>query len=216
LPLPRLYLLPNLSAYLKIQEFTSYFLSVVQLQVVMTGEGETLMYSKVKVLGHPVHPMLVPLVIGSYAGALFGYLIFAATGGPFWFHFGYVCNSAGVLMAVAAAIPGFIDWLWGIPRETAAKADGLKHMVLNVTALALFSANLGIYFGQWNTAIPDARFSFVLPLLGVLVSIGAGYLGWTLVQKHHVGILFTKKEEQCILHDIAEVRAHQKKVKRAA
>jgi uncharacterized membrane protein len=79
------------------------------------------MYSKVKVLGHPIHPMLVPLVIGSYVGALFGYLIFAATPGPFWFHFGYVCNLTGVLMAVVAAIPGFIDWLWGIPRETAAK-----------------------------------------------------------------------------------------------
>jgi hypothetical protein len=89
-------------------------------------------------------------------------------------------------------------------------------MVLNVTALALFSANLGLYSGQWNTAVPDARFSFVLPLLGVFVTLGAGYLGWTLVQKHHVGIIFTKKEEQCILHDIAEARARQKKVKRAA
>lgn len=169
------------------------------------------MYSKVKVLGHPVHPMLVPFVIGSYAGALLGYAVYAATTDPFWFNFGYVCNIIGVIMAVVAAIPGFIDWLAGIPRGTMAKADGLKHMLLNVTALVLFSTNLFLYYGQWNTAAPDASFSFVLPLLGVLVSVAAGYLGWTLVQKHHVGILFTKKEEQCILYDIAEERRSRSK-----
>lgn len=33
---------------------------------------------------------------------------------------------AGVVTAVAAAIPGFIDWTLGIPARTAAKVDGAQ------------------------------------------------------------------------------------------
>ena len=98
-------------------------------------------------------------------------------------------------MALMAAIPGFIDWAFGIPRDTRAKRVGLKHMALNVTALVLFSIALGLNSGQWDAIIPVARYGIVLPLLGLMSTVAAGYFGWTLVQTYHVGVQSSPKEE---------------------
>jgi uncharacterized membrane protein len=48
---------------------------------------------------------------------------------------------AGVVGALAAAIPGFIDWL-GIPRGTRARRIGVYHMVLNLIVVGLFVVSL--------------------------------------------------------------------------
>src|SRR6185436_4006263 len=75
----------------------------------------SIMYSKAKVLGHPVHPMLVSFPIAFYTATLIAYGVYAATDNRFWFQLGVVANFAGVVTALAAAIPGFIDWAFGIP-----------------------------------------------------------------------------------------------------
>ena len=42
------------------------------------------MYSKAKVGGHPVHPMLVAFPVAFYTGALVGFAVYAANGHQFW------------------------------------------------------------------------------------------------------------------------------------
>lgn len=149
------------------------------------------MYSKIKIAGHPVHPMLIPFPVAFYTATLAAFITYAVNADPFWFRVAYAANAAGVVMALVAAIPGFLDWALGIPSETHAKRDGLKHMGLNVTALALFAINLWLNSGQWNAVTPITRFAIILPLFGLISTIAAGYLGWTLVQKHHVGVQIT-------------------------
>lgn len=147
------------------------------------------MYSKVKLGGHPVHPMLVAFPIASYVGTLVAFLAYNGTGDSFWYRAGFVVNVAGVVTALAAAVPGFIDWWAGIPHDSAPKRDGLIHMSLNVAALALFAANLLVTGNRWDAIpAPDARAPIVLSLLGVLCTLAAGWFGWRLVQTHHVGV----------------------------
>jgi uncharacterized membrane protein len=175
------------------------------------------MYSKAKILDHPIHPMLIPFVVASYAGTLLGTIFFALIADPFWFRFAMVCNFIGVIMAPIAAIPGLIDWVSGIPSGIKAKTDGLKHMVLNLTALAIFAVHLFLNIGQWNATAPVASFSILLPVVGVALTIVAGYFGWTLVQKHHVGVSFTGAEKQCIqLSTVREQKQSQERRKKAA
>jgi uncharacterized membrane protein len=150
-------------------------------------ENEPL-YSKVKIAGHPLHPMLVAFPVAFYVGALLGFVAYTATENPFWFQVGYVSNAAGVVGALLAAVPGFIDWATGIPRGTRAKRDGVVHMVLNVTALLLFAINLLVSRSGWASEVPDAGPALGLSLLGVLCTVGAGWFGWKLVQTHHVGV----------------------------
>jgi uncharacterized membrane protein len=156
------------------------------------------MYSKVKVLGHPVHPMLVNFPIAFYVSTLIAFIIFSISSDAFWFKVGIAANIAGIVMALAAATFGFIDWAFGIPAGTAAKNTGIKHMALNLTSLALFAICLILNAGQWSVSTPVSRGAVILSLLGVISTIGAGYFGWTLVQNHHVGVEFSPDEERCI------------------
>jgi uncharacterized membrane protein len=156
------------------------------------------MYSKINIAGHPLHPMLVSFPIAFYTATLVAFITYAATANPFWFRLAYTANAAGVIMALVAAIPGFLDWMLGIPKNTDAKKHGLQHMLLNVSALFLFAITLWLNSGQWAAAQPLARWSILLPAIGFILTLMAGYLGWTLVQTHHSGVKFTPNEERCL------------------
>jgi uncharacterized membrane protein len=148
----------------------------------------TPLYSKVKIAGHPIHPMLIAFPVALYVATLVTLIVYAAAGDPFWFRAAVVCNAAGVIMAVVAAIPGTIDAFAGVPAGTRARGTAYKHALLNVTALILFLINLAVIWNQWNTPVPDAGSGIFLSILGVLATAAAGAYGWALVQTHHVGV----------------------------
>lgn len=155
------------------------------------------MYSKVKLAGHPIHPILIAYPVAGYTGALAGYAVFSANGGQFWLKLAIALNLAGVGMALVAAVPGFLDWLLGIPRGSNAKSVGLAHAALNVSALGLFGACLGFYVVDWNTApaLVDPTLALGLCSAGMLLTLAAGFLGWMLVQTYHVGVQLTPAQE---------------------
>lgn len=147
------------------------------------------MHSRVKILGHPVHPMLVGYPVALYTATLAAFAIYAAGGDVFWFKFAVAANLAAVAFAVLTALPGFVDWAFGIPARSRAKRTGLMHMGLNVVALALFAANLAIHVHRWGDPAPGGSASgIVLAALGMVATLGAGFLGWTLVQDHGIGV----------------------------
>jgi uncharacterized membrane protein len=146
------------------------------------------MYSRIKLFGHPIHPMLIAYPIAAYTGSLAGYSIYAATGGMFWLKLAIALNVAGVGMATLAALPGAIDWAFGIPSGTGAKRDGLTHGLLNVTSLGFFAAALAIYVSHWNGPATSATAGIVLSAIGWLCTLAAGWYGWILVQGWHVGV----------------------------
>lgn len=145
------------------------------------------MYSKVKIAGHPVHPMLIVYPVAFYTAALVCYIAYNSNDDPFWFKVAIVANAAGVIMAAVAAIPGFIDWLF-IPSNTKPKKTGLFHMLCNVFALGLYGISLWQQCPKWNDAAPTPGLSIPLTAVGFILTLIAGFLGWTLVQKHHVGV----------------------------
>lgn len=153
------------------------------------------MYSKITVAGHPIHPMLIAYPVAGYTGTLVGYAVYAATGQQFWLRLAIALNIAGVGMAIVAAVPGFVDWAFGIPRGSAAKPVGLAHGTLNVAALGLFGASLGFYVTHWNTPTVSAVLGLALAAAGVACTVAAGFLGWMLVQTYHVGIRLTPAQE---------------------
>jgi uncharacterized membrane protein len=145
------------------------------------------MYSKVKIFGHPIHPMLVAYPVAFYTATLVCYIVYNSNQNPFWFKVAVVANIAGVIMAAVAAIPGFIDWLF-IPARTAPKTTGLFHLACNVLALVCFGAVVLIEYKKWNDVQPTLGPAILLSAIGFLLTIVAGFLGFTLIQKHHVGV----------------------------
>jgi uncharacterized membrane protein len=92
-------------------------------------------------------------------------------------------------MAAVAGLFGFIDLTFGIPMGTHAKKHGYQHLAFNTAAFALFGIHWWLNSGQWNATAPVLKFGVILPLIGVLCMLAAGYLGWTLVQTDHVGVM---------------------------
>jgi len=153
------------------------------------------MYSKAKILGHSIHPMLVHFPIAFYAATALAYGVYAGTGNHFWFQFGVIANIAGVASAAMAAIPGLIDWL-GIPNKHPAKDTGAQHMGLNVSALLLFAISAFLESRQWTDLQPTCIIAFALSVLGLTLTVGAGILGAKLVDRHHVGVQLTPEQER--------------------
>jgi uncharacterized membrane protein len=145
------------------------------------------MYSKVKIFGHPIHPMLVGFPVAFYTATLVCYIVYNSNQDPFWFRVAVVANTAGAVMAGVAAIPGFIDWL-AIPSDSRAKKTGLFHMLCNVLALVCFAIAAWQGCPKWNDVNPSPGLAIPLTAVGFILTLAAGFLGWTLVQKHHVGV----------------------------
>lgn len=154
------------------------------------------MYSRAKLMGHPIHPMLVGFPVTFYTSTLIAFIVYATSEDRSWFTAGGVLNWAGVGTAALAAVPGLVDWATGIPKRTDAKRTGLIHMALNVTALVAFLINAVMVTQLWNEPFPKPGTGIVLSAIGVLLTLPAGFLGWSLVQHHHVGVTLSNAQER--------------------
>lgn len=152
------------------------------------------LYSKAKLLGHPIHPMLVAFPITFFTSTLIASIVYLATSDRDWFRLAYFANAAGVVTALIAAVPGFLDWT-GIPSHLRAKQVGMVHLTLNLIVVSIFTLNLGMQGAQLTDATPSGWSGFVLSLIGVMLLLVSGYYGWSLVQTHHVGIDLTREQE---------------------
>jgi len=152
------------------------------------------MYSKARLAGHPIHPMIVPFPIAFYTSTVATLLAYVGTQEAFWFHVAMVANIAGIITAAIAVIPGAID-LWSLPNPSRARTIGLKHAGFQGLATGLFVVTALLLYHSWtHRMMVDGEYVFeaTIPLAMSVVAwvsmVIAGSLGWTLVQTHHVGI----------------------------
>src|SRR2546429_8573494 len=133
---------------------------------------------------HPIHPMLIVFPIALWIFSLICDFIYHA--GPhnvFWKDVAFYSMVAGVIGALLAAIPGFIDYLSLTNRRV--KRIATTHMILNIIVLALFLFNLGIRY----TASPGSELSaVVLSIVAIALLAVSGWLGGSLVHVYAVGI----------------------------
>jgi uncharacterized membrane protein len=156
----------------------------------------TIMFKQIKILGHPVHPLLVGFPIALYTATLASYVIYVLTFDIFWFRAGFVANVAGVATAGLAAFTGIMDLIL-LPNGSRAKTTGFKHMGFNLAAFFLFFVNIFLQMNRWQVeSLPGAGSAIVFSALGVVCTFIAGYFGWEMVQKHHVGIDLTPEQKK--------------------
>jgi uncharacterized membrane protein len=130
---------------------------------------------------HPIHPMLVVLPLGLWITALVFDIIYAFTGHATLRTVAFWNVGAGVVGALLAAIPGFVDWLSLTGR---AARIGTYHMLLNLGAVAIFAVN---WFLRTRVSA-DSQWPLVLSVVGVIGILVSGWLGGELVYAHRVGV----------------------------
>ena len=142
------------------------------------------MESRAKIAGHPVHPMLIVFPLGLLATAVVFDVIYLVTDAPHWTEMAFYMIGAGIIGGIAAAVPGWIDWL-AIPSGTRAKRIGLLHGIGNVLVLGLFI--LSWLLRREQTAAPPTE-AIVAALGGALLAAITGWLGGELVDRLGVGV----------------------------
>ena len=68
--------------------------------------------------------MLIAFPVTFYTATLLSFAAYAGTQDLFFWRLGLWSNVTGVLSAVVAMVPGFIDWANGIPAGARARALG--------------------------------------------------------------------------------------------
>lgn len=142
------------------------------------------MEAKARLLGHPIHQMLIVFPLGLLATAVVFDVINMISGNGYWSEIAYWMIAAGVIGGLAAALFGVIDWT-KIPAGTRAKRVGLQHGVGNVVVVLLFVAS-------WLLRRDDPRapetLALVLSFAGAGLSLVTGWLGGELVDRLAVGV----------------------------
>ncbi|WNV74121.1 non-heme iron oxygenase ferredoxin subunit [Geodermatophilus sp. DSM 44513] len=130
-------------------------------------------------LGHPLHPVLATVPIGSWtAAALLDGLDATGRGGPGAGQAARHVVRLGVVGAVASAAAGATDWQHA---HDEARRVGLVHAALNSTALALYTWSLADRRrGRATRARATAAAGYAVVLAG-------GYLGGVLSYRHRLG-----------------------------
>ena len=136
--------------------------------------------STAKIAGHPLHPMLVPFPIAGFVGALVCDLI--GTADPFWFRASEYLLGAGIIMALLAAVMGFID-LMGEPRIRALTIAWV-HFIGNLVVVLIEAFN---WYRRYSSGAGDTT-GLVLSLIAVLLMLVTGWLGWEMVYRRRVAI----------------------------
>ena len=142
------------------------------------------MESRVKLAGHPIHPMLIVFPLGLLATAVVFDIIYLVSSNTHWTLAAYYMVGAGVLGGIAAAVFGWLDWL-GIPEGTRAKRIGLWHGVGNGVVLALFA--LSWVLRRENPEVPPTG-AIVAALIGFVIAAITSWLGGELVDRLGVGV----------------------------
>jgi uncharacterized membrane protein len=143
------------------------------------------MESRVKLLGHPIHPMLVVLPLGLLSVGLLFDVVYLVGGDPVFAQVAYWDILLGVIGGLAAAVFGLIDW-FAIPGGTRARRVGLVHGGGNVIVVLLFIASLWLRTPEIAYA-PDLL-PFLLALIAIGLALVTAWLGGELVYRLRVGV----------------------------
>jgi uncharacterized membrane protein len=143
------------------------------------------METRFKLLGHPVHPMLIVFPLGLLSTAVIFDVLYLVTGNEELATFSFWAIAAGVVGGVAAALFGLWDWL-ALPAGTRAKAVGAWHGGGNAVVVGLFA--LSWLLRRDEPAFAGNLLPFLLALAGAALSMLTAWLGGELVYRLRVGV----------------------------
>lgn len=144
--------------------------------------------STAQIGGHPLHPMLIPLPITTFLGALATDIAYLVTGEQGWATASNWLLGAGLVTAALAAATGFTDYM-GDDRVRKIGA-ATRHMVANVAVVTIEAINLTIRLTDGTDDMPATG-----PWLSAAAAVILGYSGWLggeLVYRHRVGVQETE------------------------
>lgn len=142
------------------------------------------MRSKAHIKSHPIHPILVSFPLAFYIGTLLFDALRIIKDNIAFGVTGQYLHIAGIVAAVAAAVPGVMDYIYTVPPKSSAKKRAATHGITNSVVLIIFI--IALYCKHIENFPPFVV--IVLEFAGVVLTGYAGWLGGTLVHRNQIGI----------------------------
>jgi uncharacterized membrane protein len=128
--------------------------------------------------------MLVPFPIACFVGTLLTDITYWRTSEMMWADFSAWLVTVGVIMGYLAAIVGLIDFLGS--RAIRRQSPAWPHVIGNLIALVLATFNMLIHTRDaWTSVVP---WGIVLSAVVVVILLFTGWMGWSMVYGHRVGV----------------------------
>jgi len=143
------------------------------------------MRSRASFRGHPIHPALIPFPFAFLYGAFLFDLAGRVAGRPGWWTTGAYLGLVGIVAALIAAVPGFIDYFTTVPPKSSGKQRATRHMLVNLAAVVLFAAAWAVR-GE-SAALPELTV-LALEGIGVALLTAGGWMGGVLVNRNQIGV----------------------------
>src|SRR4051812_26602823 len=135
--------------------------------------------------GHPIHPALIPFPFAFLYGAFFFDLAGRILQQPSLWTTGAYLSLVGILAALIAAIPGFVDYFTTVPPRSSGKQRATRHMLVNLAAVTLFIVAWAIRDGA---ATAPGVTLLVLQGIAVALLTAGGWMGGVLVNRNQMGV----------------------------
>jgi nitrite reductase/ring-hydroxylating ferredoxin subunit/uncharacterized membrane protein len=143
------------------------------------------MRSKASYKGHPIHPALITFPFAFLYGAFLFDIAGRIVGRPIWWTVGAHLAVAGIVMALVAAVPGFIDYLYTVPPRSTGKRRATRHMLVNLSAIALFAI---AWWLRGSADAPPEVTQLALEAAGAALLGAGGWMGGVLVNRNQIGV----------------------------
>ena len=140
------------------------------------------MHTPASIARHPIHPMLITVPIGLWLFSFACDLIRVLSVSDWeanWEIVAFYSMIGGIVGALLAAIPGFID-LMSLPAGI--KRIGVIHMSLNLTVVVLFILN------AWLRSRHAGDMTLGLSAISIALLGVSGWLGGKMVYTHGAGV----------------------------
>ena len=143
------------------------------------------MESKIKLFGHPIHPMLIVFPAGLFTSAVIVDILYLILGIPVLPTVSFYMIIIGVVGGLLAAVFGFIDW-GGLPANSRARSIGLWHGLGNFVIVVLFALS---WFLRSNNAnyVPSGP-ALLLSFAGIVLALITLWIGGELVYRLGVAV----------------------------
>ncbi len=133
-----------------------------------------------RILGHPVHPMLVVFPLGLFVAAIVFDILHLITGSPTLSVVSFYMIASGIVGGLLAAIFGFADWT-GLPHGSRARHLGAWHGIGNLTLTLLFLISWVLRLPAPNH-VPSVL-AMIASFGGAIISLFTAWIGGELVYR---------------------------------
>lgn len=148
---------------------------------------------RARIAGHPLHSMLVHFPSALFPMSLIFDIISVVMQNQCLACAAFYCIGGGLLLGLAAACAGAIDYSH-LPSTNPAWNKASLHALLNVLWIILFAIIFGLKSKSYPNIALASPIEIIISAIGVIGLIYSNYLGGDLVFRHQLG--FDKQDQK--------------------